>query len=54
VSRGSTADIDPNHWSIEDGKLYLNLNNKVQKMWIEDLPGNIKMAEENWPGIIEK
>jgi hypothetical protein len=54
VSRGSTADIAPEHWSIVDGKLYLNLNEKVQNMWMEDVPGNINMADENWPGIIEE
>jgi hypothetical protein len=54
VSRGSTADIDPQQWRIVDGKLYLNLNAKVQKMWLEDMTGNIKKADQNWPGVIKK
>jgi hypothetical protein len=54
VSRGSTADIDPQFWSIEDGKLYLNLNTKVNKLFHEDLSGNIKKAHENWPSVIKK
>ncbi len=54
VSRGTTADIDPDSWSIVDGKLYLNLNKKIQKLWKNDVPGNIKKADENWPGVIKK
>ena len=54
MSRGSTADIDPRLWTIEEGKLYLNLNSKVNKLFHEDLSGNIKAADKNWPGVIEK
>ena len=44
-------DIDPQAWHIEDGKLYLNLNKKVQKKWFENVPGYIKSADRNWGGI---
>jgi len=54
VSRGTTADIDPDSWSVVDGKLYLNLNKKIQKRWKKDVPGNIKKADKNWPGVIKK
>jgi hypothetical protein len=54
VSLGSTADIDPQFWSIEDGKLYLNLDEKVNKLWVKDIPGNIKKANKNWPTALEK
>jgi YHS domain-containing protein len=51
VSRGTTADIDPEAWAIVDNKLYLNLNKEVQKMWQQDREGYIKKADENWPRI---
>lgn len=54
VSRGTTADIDPEQWSIVDGKLYLNLDKGVQKKWREDIPGNIEKADRNWPGVLKK
>ena len=54
VSRGSTADIDPQLWTIEDGKLYLNLNDKVSKLWFESLSENIKEADKNWPSVLNK
>ena len=54
MSRGSTADIDPQVWSVVEGKLYLNLNSKVQKSWEEDVPGNITKGDENWPAVLSK
>ncbi|HKX30287.1 MAG TPA: YHS domain-containing (seleno)protein [Blastocatellia bacterium] len=54
VSRGYTANIDPEAWKIVEGKLYLNYNKDVQKMWEQDVPGNIKKGEGNWPRLIKK
>ena len=54
VSRGTTADIDPDAWSIVDGKLYLNLNKDVRKLWSDDIRLNIEKADRNWPSVISK
>lgn len=54
VSRGYTAPIDPLAWKIVDGKLYLNYSKRVQKLWEEDIPGNIAKGDANWPGIVVK
>ncbi len=54
VSRGSTADIDPEAWTIVDGRLYLNLSKKIRDKWSKDIPGNIKKADENWPNILKR
>jgi YHS domain-containing protein len=54
VSRGYTADIDPKAWKIVDGALYLNYSLRVQKLWEEDVPGNIEKAQKNWPGVLKK
>jgi hypothetical protein len=54
VSRGTTADILPELWAIEDGKLYLNLNQDVQNTWNADRGGQIKKADRNWPGMLGK
>ena len=53
VSRGYTANIDPEAWKIVGGKLYLNYNKDVQKMWEADVPGNIMKADESWPRLIK-
>ena len=51
VSRGYTADTDPQAWKVFGGKLYLNYNKSVQKKWEADIPGNISKADSNWPGL---
>lgn len=45
---------DPEVWKIVDGKLYLNLDRNIQKMWFEDIPGNIAKADKNWEQIKDK
>jgi len=53
VSQGYTASTVPEAWKIVDGKLYLNYSKGVQSTWEEDIPGNIKQANSNWPGIAQ-
>jgi len=48
VSKGYTANSDPNAWKIVDGKLYLNYSPEVKKKWEQDQQENIKKAEGNW------
>ncbi len=49
ISRGYIADIDPEDWAIENGKLYLNNNSLAQRLWDIDRPGNIVAGDHNWP-----
>ena len=54
VSQGYTASVDPeNAWTVFEGKLYLNYNVDVKKTWQMDIPGNIKKADANWPGVLK-
>jgi len=54
VSRGYTADIDPEAFRVVDGKLYLNYSKSVQKRWEQDIPGNIAKGNANWPAVLSK
>lgn len=51
VGQNTLAAIDPTAWSIVDGKLYLNANQRIQERWNKDIPGNIALAETNWPEL---
>lgn len=51
VSKGYTANGDPEAWKIVDGKLYLNYNLKVQKDWEHDVAKRIESANANWPRL---
>lgn len=54
VSRGYTADVDPEAFRVVNGRLYLNYSKSVQRRWEQDVPGNISKAEANWPGVLQK
>ncbi len=54
VSQRAIADIDPTAWKIVNGKLYLNLNHAVARIWRKDIPGYIVKADKNWPAVLEK
>ena len=53
VSRGYTARIDPDAWSIYEGKLYLNYSLRIRRQWSADIPGNVALGDANWPGVLE-
>lgn len=54
VALEKKLDGDPAAWTIADGKLYLNVNKDVQKKYLEDVSGNNKKADMNWPGLRNK
>lgn len=51
VSKGYTASVDPEAWSVVDGKLYLNYSKSVKATWEQDIPGYIASANGHWPKI---
>jgi YHS domain-containing protein len=54
VSQNHTASIGPEFWSIIDGRLFLQHNDKAVSLWNQDVPGHVKDADKNWPGIADK
>jgi hypothetical protein len=54
VSRGYTADGDPNVWRVVEGRLYLNYSAQAKKLWEQDVPGNIVKGRQNWPAVLTK
>jgi hypothetical protein len=54
VSRGYTATIDPQAFTIVDGHLYLNCSKSVRTLWEQDIPGHIAKGRANWPGVLER
>ena len=42
---------DPTVWEVVDGRLYLNLDNGVKKIWLQDTAGNIASADAQWVKI---
>ena len=54
VAQEYLVKIEPDQWRIEDGKLYLNYDSKVQKLWLADVPGFIETADKNITGLLAK
>jgi len=49
VAFGMTADIEPDSWHVEDGKLYLFFNDAAKKSFENGISdGIISKAEQNW------
>jgi YHS domain-containing protein len=52
VANGYTAKIDPEAFSVVDGRLYLNYSLSVRDRWLKDVPGHIAAANANWPAVL--
>lgn len=51
MASGYKAATDPAAFTVRDGKLYLNYNRDVQKMWSADVPGFVVKADKLWPEV---
>ena len=54
VSQGHAVKIEPDAWAIVDGRLLLQYDTDVREKFNKDPNGNLKKADANWPGIVEK
>ncbi len=53
LAEGKLAKGSPKHWRVEDGKLYLNFNGRIQRRWERDIAGFIEAGDTNWPAVLE-
>ncbi len=51
VAVGGKFDIDPTQFKVVDGRLFLNKNADVAKLWSKDVTGNVAKADQAWPAI---
>ena len=54
VSLGRTAPIDVNTFSIVDGRLFIQHNQRAVNGWNKDVTGNIVKADKYWPDVSTK
>jgi YHS domain-containing protein len=52
VSRGRTAPIDVDTFSIVDGRLVVQHNAKAVRLWNESVSDNLRKADKYWPRVI--
>lgn len=51
IAMGGRFDIDPQQWSIVDGRLYLNYSREARDEWREDIAENIRKADKVWAAM---
>ena len=54
VSQGHLVSIEPEQFTVLDGKLYLNYDNSVQKKWIKDIAGYNKLSIAKFSDLLKK
>ena len=52
VAMGNLVKIEPDLWTIVEGKLYLNFDEDVQSSWEEDITGFIKIANGKFEELL--
>lgn len=52
VSQGYTAGVDPQAWTIDNGKLYLNNSLGIRERWDANRADNIAKGYNNWPKVL--
>jgi YHS domain-containing protein len=51
IAKDKKIDSDPTAWRIVDGYLFVLQNKEVQKAWLVDVSGNLKVATVSWNTI---
>ena len=54
VSQNTTANIQPDLFTVVNHKLYLNYNRQVNKKWLDNQAQYIKDADQYWPDVFTK
>jgi YHS domain-containing protein len=54
VANGNLVKIEPDQWTIIDGKLYLNYDADVQKKWKKDPAGYNQQADAKFDALLKK
>ena len=54
VTRDYLVKVEPDQFTVRDGKLYLNYDAEVQAKWLKDPAGYIKAADAKFSALLKK
>ena len=54
VTQGALVKVEPEQFTVRDGKLYLNFDADVQAKWLKDPAGFIRDADAKFPALLKK
>jgi YHS domain-containing protein len=53
VTQGSLVKVEPEQFTVRDGKLYLNYDADVQAKWLKDPAGYIRQADSKFQQLLK-
>ena len=53
VTQGHLVKVEPDQFTVREGKLYLNYDADVQAKWSKDPAGYIKAADSQFPALLK-
>ena len=54
ASKGKTFPVKIEAWEIVNGRLLMQYDLDVKEKFNQDQQGNLRKADQNWPGIVEE
>jgi YHS domain-containing protein len=54
VAKGVLVKVEPEQFTVREGKLYLNFDADVQAQWLKDPAGFIKIADDRFAMLLKK
>ena len=54
VANDNLVKVEPEQFTIREGKLYLNYDASVQKDWLKDIAGNNRKADAKFQSLLAK
>ena len=54
VSQDNLVKVEPDQFTVRDGKLYLNYDADIQAKWLKDPAGYIRTADARFPVLLKK
>jgi YHS domain-containing protein len=54
VTQGYLVKVEPDQFTVRDGKLYLNYDAEVQAKWAKDPAGYIRQADDKFQPLLKK
>ena len=51
VAKGKLAPGKPDHWHVEDGRLFFNYNARIKRRWQKKRAKYIENADARWPEL---
>ncbi len=54
VAKDSLVKVEPEQFTVREGKLYLNYNADIQALWLKDPAGFIKTADGKFQALLKK